>query len=217
MVFEKLRQANMTIKLEKSNFIQKESAPSGVFRSHRKLNTYAHSLDFANFYRKFCARYSAATQDLNKLLQNGEKWKWGRNEQNNFTKISAGKAKCDICSVTLSIKGGSTTNLIRHTKTKHPTVNIDNLNKRVSLPEERKKIIQKQFVFPCFDQIPRKSNSPSLTKGDADDANCETAVPSTSASTSASVGSVTIWPISSVKTNNFVAKQSIDSQVGLYR
>ncbi|CAH1379126.1 unnamed protein product [Tenebrio molitor] len=192
MVFEKLRQANMTINLEKSNFIQKESAPSGVFRSHRKLNIYAHSLDFANFYRKFCARYSAATQDLNKLLQKGEKC---RNEQHNFTKISADKAKCDICSVTLSIKGGSTTNLIRHTKTKHPTVNIDNLNKR----------------------IPRKSNSPSLTKGDADDANCETAVPSTSASTSASVGSVTIWPISSVKTNNFVGKQSIDSQVGLYR
>ncbi|KAJ3622370.1 hypothetical protein MTP99_002885 [Tenebrio molitor] len=192
MVFEKLRQANMTVNLEKSNFIQKESAPSGVFRSHRKLNTYAHSLDFANFYRKFCARYSAATQDLNKLLRKGEKWKWGRNEQNNFTKISADKAKCDICSVTLSIKGGSTTNLIRHTKTKHPTVNIDNLNKR----------------------IPRKTNSPSLTKGDADDANCETAVPSTSASTTASVGtrSVTIWPISSVKTNNFVGKQSCITQ-----
>jgi hypothetical protein len=147
MVFEKLRQANMTINLEKSNFIQKESAPSGVFRSHRKLNTYAHSLDFANFYRKFCARYSAATQDLNKLLRKGEKWKWGRNEQNNFTKISADKAKCDICSVTLSIKGGSTTNLIRHTKTKHPTVNIDNLNKRVSLPEERKKLYKNNLFF----------------------------------------------------------------------
>jgi ribosomal protein S27E len=134
----------MTINLEKSNFIQKESAPSGVFRSHRKLNIYAHSLDFANFYRKFCARYSAATQDLNKLLQKGEKC---RNEQHNFTKISADKAKCDICSVTLSIKGGSTTNLIRHTKTKHPTVNIDNLNKRVSLPEERKKLYKNNLFF----------------------------------------------------------------------
>jgi hypothetical protein len=47
----------------------------------------------------------------------------------------------------LSIKSGSTTNLIRHTKTKHPTVNIDNLNKRVSLPEERKKLYKNNLFF----------------------------------------------------------------------
>jgi hypothetical protein len=66
---------------------------------------------------------------------------------NNFTKISADKAKCDVCSAVLSIKDGSTTNLIGHTKTKHSGVDIDNLNKRVSLPQERKKLYKNYLFF----------------------------------------------------------------------
>ncbi|MGH0128134.1 UNVERIFIED_CONTAM: hypothetical protein FKN15_033575 [Acipenser sinensis] len=39
-----------------------------------------------------------------------------------FTPVTSSKAKCDICCNELSYSGGSTTNLHRHLKTKHPTV-----------------------------------------------------------------------------------------------
>jgi hypothetical protein len=105
-VFEKLRQANMTINLEKSNFIQKEvkflghiftidgikADPEKVsairsFPVPQKTKHLRAFLGLCNFYRKFCARYSAATQDLNKLLRKGEKWRWGRNEQEAFDRV----------------------------------------------------------------------------------------------------------------------------------
>jgi transposase InsO family protein len=105
-VFEKLRQANMTINLEKSNFIQKEvkflghiltidgikADPEKVsairsFPVPQKTKHLRAFLGLCNFYRKFCARYSAATQDLNKLLRKGERWRWGRNEQEAFDRV----------------------------------------------------------------------------------------------------------------------------------
>ncbi|XP_064215678.1 retrovirus-related Pol polyprotein from transposon 297 [Tribolium castaneum] len=105
-VFEKLKQARMTINLEKSNFIQKEvkflghiltingikADPEKVsairnFPVPQKTKHVRAFLGLCNFYRKFCARYSAATQDLNKLLRKGEKWRWGRNEQEAFDRV----------------------------------------------------------------------------------------------------------------------------------
>nr|XP_015840034.1 PREDICTED: retrovirus-related Pol polyprotein from transposon 17.6 [Tribolium castaneum] len=105
-VFEKLKQARMTINLEKSNFIQKEvkflghiltingikADPEKVsairnFPVPQKTKHVRAFLGLFNFYRKFCARYSAATQDLNKLLRKGEKWRWGRNEQEAFDRV----------------------------------------------------------------------------------------------------------------------------------
>lgn len=42
-----------------------------------------------------------------------------------FTALDNVKAKCNICSETKSFNGGSTGNLLRHIKTKHPTVPLE--------------------------------------------------------------------------------------------
>ncbi|XP_008182425.1 zinc finger BED domain-containing protein 6-like [Acyrthosiphon pisum] len=42
-----------------------------------------------------------------------------------FTVLEINKAKCDICSEEKSFTGGSTGNLLRHLKTKHPTVPLE--------------------------------------------------------------------------------------------
>jgi hypothetical protein len=99
-VFEKLKQAKMTVNLEKSNFIQREMkflghilTIDGVKADPEKVSAIRSFPDvraflgLCNFYRKFCARYSAVTQDLNKLLRKGEKWKWGRNGQEAFDRV----------------------------------------------------------------------------------------------------------------------------------
>lgn len=74
---------------------------------------------------------------------------------NNFTKISSDRAKCDICATILSVRGGSTTNLIRHVKTKHPGVDLVNLKKRVSFATLRKINKNIKIVFINFEKIPR--------------------------------------------------------------
>ncbi|CAG9840674.1 unnamed protein product [Diabrotica balteata] len=47
------------------------------------------------------------------------------NVWNYFTKLSCEKSKCDLCGNLISIKGGSSTNIRRHLKTKHPLIDID--------------------------------------------------------------------------------------------
>ncbi|CAH0560579.1 unnamed protein product [Brassicogethes aeneus] len=94
--------------------------------------------------------------------------------RNYFTKISFDKAKCDMCLVILSIKGGSTTNLIRHTKTKHPGVDLDNLKKKV----------------------PRNSRSPLTLPGDTEVEKQNQKEDSNTQEPSTSTANVNKWPIS---------------------
>lgn len=42
-----------------------------------------------------------------------------------FTALENNKAKCNICSEQKSFNGGSTGNLLRHIKTKHPLVPLE--------------------------------------------------------------------------------------------
>lgn len=53
------------------------------------------------------------------------------NVWNHFTKLTFEKAKCDICGTIISIKGGSSTNIRRHLKTKHPLTDIDATREQV--------------------------------------------------------------------------------------
>lgn len=68
-----------------------------------------------------------------------------------FTIIpNANKAKCDICKAQLSTTGGSTNNLTRHLRLRHPTINlkvarIDNdANAPSSLENSEKTVIISQ-------------------------------------------------------------------------
>nr|CAH7746875.1 unnamed protein product [Callosobruchus chinensis] len=55
-----------------------------------------------------------------------------------FTKlIDEAKAKCNICAVILSFNGATTSNMTRHMKLKHPTINLSESRKRkLSVTEE---------------------------------------------------------------------------------
>lgn len=105
-VLEKLRDAQLTINLEKSHFFQGEVkflghilTPGGIQADPEKVSAIRNFpvpqktkhlrafLGLCNFYRKFCSQYSAATQPLNALLRKGVKWQWGRTEQEAFDNV----------------------------------------------------------------------------------------------------------------------------------
>lgn len=61
---------------------------------------------------------------------------------NHFNKISSITAKCNYCSSVYSVKGGSTANLLRHIRTKHPTVNMKNVDINTTQAQEREEAAQ---------------------------------------------------------------------------
>lgn len=105
-VFMKLRDANLTINLDKSNFVQSEVKFLGHILSTRGIKADPEKvsairsfpvpqkakhlrafLGLCNFYRKFIGQYSSFTQDLTKLLRKNEKWSWGQHEQACFDRV----------------------------------------------------------------------------------------------------------------------------------
>lgn len=78
-----------------------------------------------------------------------------------FTVLPDNKAKCGFCYQILSYKGGSTTNLSRHMKLKHPTVQIDrNDDKRVFGDEVSEESSSGQpLSFETSNAVPSTSNA----------------------------------------------------------
>jgi len=54
--------------------------------------------------------------------------------------MNGGKARCDICRVLLSFTGGTTSNLAKHLRAKHPSVVDDIQPKRASLTRQRQSV-----------------------------------------------------------------------------
>lgn len=59
---------------------------------------------------------------------------------NHFKPVGTDKAKCSLCSLVVVYLKGSTTNLLRHMKKKHPSIDLSKekpFNKTLTLPKER--------------------------------------------------------------------------------
>lgn len=98
-----LREANLTVNLAKTHFFRKEiqylgyclstegirATPEKVaailnFPSPRNQKQLRGFLGLTNFYNKFSKKYAEQTQPLLKLLQKGNKFKWGNEEEAQF-------------------------------------------------------------------------------------------------------------------------------------
>ncbi|KAG8237031.1 hypothetical protein J437_LFUL016844 [Ladona fulva] len=83
-----------------------------------------------------------------------------------FTAVSADEAKCDICKVTLSCKGGTTSNLRKHLNSKHPTVIIeDRINVSATSAASSSVVLPVPDCPPNFGSSPAKDQSARISKG----------------------------------------------------
>lgn len=106
IIFAKLMRANMTINLDKTEFVKQEVKFLGhilttrgvlpdpdktrairnfpVPRTVKQLRAF---LGLCNYYRRFSKQYSAVTAGLTRLLRKDQKWKWGSFEQEVFEQV----------------------------------------------------------------------------------------------------------------------------------
>ena len=108
MVLRKLHQNNITLKLDKSKFITQELqflgfilSETGITPSPEKVEVIQNFpkphnvrqlqsfLGICNYYRKFQQNYSELTTKFKHLLSSKNKWKWGRQEDDNFNLIKS--------------------------------------------------------------------------------------------------------------------------------
>ncbi len=64
-------------------------------------------------------RFTFEQDKEKRFKRRGGVWKY-------FIADSNKRARCNLCSGLISFKGGSTTNLLRHMKSKHPSFNVPN-------------------------------------------------------------------------------------------
>jgi len=64
-----------------------------------------------------------------------------------FSPQSGGKARCDICKVLLSYSGGTTSNLVKHIKAKHPSV-VDDIQPKNQQPRKSSREKAKIVKYP---------------------------------------------------------------------
>nr|CAH7748444.1 unnamed protein product [Callosobruchus chinensis] len=77
-----------------------------------------------------------------------------------FTKLSdEAKAKCNICAVILSLNGAATSNITRHMKLKHPTINLSESRKRKLSVTEEEEQTEKPINASIKEVILNKQNN----------------------------------------------------------
>jgi hypothetical protein len=105
-VLVKLKEARMTVNLEKSLFVRSQVkflghilTTEGIqpdpekiaairqFPEPQRIKHLRAFLGLCNYYRKFCPEYSRATRGLAHLLKKNSPWTWGPGEQKVFSKI----------------------------------------------------------------------------------------------------------------------------------
>lgn len=105
-IFDKIKEAKMTINITKSAFVRQKVpflghilTPQGIlmdpdkiaaikeFPRPRKLKDLRGFLGICNYYRRFCPYFSDSVKPLRHLLQKQGKWKWGDAEETAFTNI----------------------------------------------------------------------------------------------------------------------------------
>lgn len=106
LVLARLKEANLTVNLEKSHFVQSQVkflghilSADGIRTDPEKVQAIQHFpipqrvkhlrafLGLCNYYRRFCSHYSDYTSKLGHLLRKGQPWKWGAAEDQTFQDI----------------------------------------------------------------------------------------------------------------------------------
>lgn len=105
-IMKNLKEANITVNIEKSQFFRKKIqylgyclSTEGISPTEEKVSAILNFptprnpkqlkgfLGLTNFYNKFSSRYAESTQPLLRLLQKGEKFKWTVEMEEHFKKV----------------------------------------------------------------------------------------------------------------------------------